>query len=185
MAVADFRPYQIVRIPACTINPRPLHAGGDFRPKCRADSSTNRRIGAWCNGSTADFDSACLGSNPGAPATFKIVILFKVIRPIALLRGRRPNPFLLRAPPAPSPLHRRDHFNLRIVPAKVAPSSSADPRLSLAPSPPFQHLIKAVPSWLLCFHRRERHCALFRMLSLNEIRGSPVPGLTPCTIRGN
>jgi hypothetical protein len=72
-----------------------------------------------------------------------------------------------------------------LVPAKVAPSPSADPRLSLAPSPPFQHLIKAVPSWLLCFHRRERHCALIRMLSLNEIRGSPVPGLTPCTIRGN
>ncbi len=24
-------------------------------------------IGLWCNGSTTDFDSVCLGSNPGNP----------------------------------------------------------------------------------------------------------------------
>ena len=27
------------------------------------------KIGAWCNGSTADFGSVYLGSNPGAPAS--------------------------------------------------------------------------------------------------------------------
>ena len=26
-------------------------------------------IGLWCNGSTTDFDSVCLGSKPGNPTT--------------------------------------------------------------------------------------------------------------------
>jgi hypothetical protein len=32
-----------------------------------------RLIGEWCNGSTTDSDSVCLGSNPSSPA---IQILF-------------------------------------------------------------------------------------------------------------
>lgn len=28
-------------------------------------------IGLWCNGSTTDFDSVCLGSNPGNPTKIK------------------------------------------------------------------------------------------------------------------
>lgn len=31
-------------------------------------------IGEWCNGSTTDSDSVCLGSNPGSPATLQIAI---------------------------------------------------------------------------------------------------------------
>jgi hypothetical protein len=28
-------------------------------------------VGEWCNGSTTDSDSVCLGSNPGSPASFR------------------------------------------------------------------------------------------------------------------
>jgi hypothetical protein len=30
-----------------------------------------KSVGEWCNGSTTDSDSVCLGSNPGSPATFQ------------------------------------------------------------------------------------------------------------------
>src|SRR5947209_6135914 len=33
-----------------------------------AARTTSRRFGEWCNGSTADSGSACLGSNPSSPA---------------------------------------------------------------------------------------------------------------------
>src|ERR1700752_5075141 len=36
------------------------HANGSF---------AGLGFGEWCNGSTADSDSACLGSNPSSPAT--------------------------------------------------------------------------------------------------------------------
>ena len=32
--------------------------------------------GAWCNGSTPDFGSVDLGSNPGAPASYVMKIAF-------------------------------------------------------------------------------------------------------------
>jgi len=34
--------------------------------------SNSTRIVRWCNGSTADFGSACLGSNPGRTTTGKL-----------------------------------------------------------------------------------------------------------------
>jgi hypothetical protein len=37
----------------------------NFRIKLRG---INRFTGEWCNGSTTDSDSVCLGSNPGSPA---------------------------------------------------------------------------------------------------------------------
>lgn len=39
----------------------------NFRRKL---SDFKRFGGEWCNGSTTDSDSVCLGSNPGSPASF-------------------------------------------------------------------------------------------------------------------
>src|SRR5258708_34220845 len=35
--------------------------------------NTLQFIGEWCNGSTTDSDSVCLGSNPSSPATIKLL----------------------------------------------------------------------------------------------------------------
>ena len=46
------------------------------RAACRTSNALHKAlilhgnpIGEWCNGSTTDSDSVCLGSNPGSPAT--------------------------------------------------------------------------------------------------------------------
>ena len=44
---------------------KPLH---DSRPR-RSNQRTNSYLGEWCNGSTTDSDSVCLGSNPSSPAS--------------------------------------------------------------------------------------------------------------------
>ena len=36
------------------------------------------KIGVWCNGSTADFGSVYLGSNPGTPARVKVEDYFEL-----------------------------------------------------------------------------------------------------------
>jgi hypothetical protein len=40
--------------------------------------------GEWCNGSTTDSDSVCLGSNPSSPANnnqLKLLYIFEKVRP--------------------------------------------------------------------------------------------------------
>jgi hypothetical protein len=45
--------------------------------------------GEWCNGSTTDSDSVCLGSNPGSPATPNFPISSVTSTIIANFRGLR------------------------------------------------------------------------------------------------
>src|SRR6185437_1659234 len=49
-------------------------------------------IGEWCNGSTTDSDSVCLGSNPGSPA--KLGKAQHFLRLDRLIQN--PGPFILR-----------------------------------------------------------------------------------------
>ena len=56
-------------------SPVQLYERGPFAKPFARVSTINDAIsvtyGEWCNGSTTDSDSVCLGSNPGSPATHK------------------------------------------------------------------------------------------------------------------
>src|ERR1700760_2986204 len=60
----------------------------------------NNPIGEWCNGSTTDSDSVCLGSNPGSPAN-------STIPDIAFLQLKRHR--TLAAPLGGARLHRNSN----------------------------------------------------------------------------
>jgi hypothetical protein len=52
----------------------PGGAGGSPKIRCQFHKALillGNPIGEWCNGSTTDSDSVCLGSNPGSPAKSK------------------------------------------------------------------------------------------------------------------
>ena len=45
----------------------PVAVAGQYRLSGKFDPVKSRHFGEWCNGSTADSGSACLGSNPSSP----------------------------------------------------------------------------------------------------------------------